>query len=186
MNYRTHKILFSIPVILIIAYLIPVLGVILIIARQIIFKKKWYNTSAYLIGTAICIYLFKIINEISKLLGIEIVTLNSIINSEIYISLMDYANTLLIIGIIFLVVSSLLTKLGEKLGNMFRSVLQKHEKQQYQIQKENNMKIQEMKLKSQNTGVVICKNCGAENILTDTTGICAYCRTALENKNRKK
>lgn len=42
--------------------------------------------------------------------------------------------------------------------------------------------MQEKREKSKHTNVIHCPYCGSDNILTEKTGTCAFCRRTLENK----
>ena len=46
------------------------------------------------------------------------------------------------------------------------------------------MKMQEKRERAKNTHVVYCPYCGADNMLTEKTGICKFCRRKIEYKEK--
>ncbi len=162
-----NKIIFSIPVILIALYIFMAIGICLIIARQFVLNKKWYNTSTYLIVIGIVIYIANFVGVISNF-GIDLI---------------NYANILLGTGIVFLMIAAVLSKISEKIVAAIKKMFNKQIEMDYKINKENDLKIKEKQLRSKYTTVVKCDNCGADNILTAKTGVCKYCRTVLGNED---
>ena len=178
-----YKIIFSIPVILIMIYLVPVLLIILLIAKQFITKKSWYTIPIILIILSIVIYIPQILDLIFA--GFKLESINQVISLNIYEKLLKYGKTLFIIGLLILTLSGIFNKIIENLVNQIKKAYHNYQEKEYQINKENNLKIKEKQLRSNTTNVVICQNCGASNIITEKTGICKYCRTAIENEKSK-
>ena len=55
-----------------------------------------------------------------------------------------------------------------------------------EVSRENDLKVKLKQIASQNTEVVICPYCGADNILTSKVGTCKFCRkkiSKLEKEN---
>ncbi len=48
--------------------------------------------------------------------------------------------------------------------------------------KENDLKMQEKREKAKNTHVVHCPYCGSDNMLTEQTETCKFCRRKIEYK----
>ena len=85
------KLLTSIPLILIVLYFIPFLGVCLIIFRYFIYKEKYYKLPITLI---IC-GLVLIIPNLFKYIKLNIDFINNLISSDIYINLITYSKRLI-------------------------------------------------------------------------------------------
>ena len=108
MNNNLFKILCSIPVILIVLYFLPFLGVCLMIFRYFIKRdEKSFKMPITLVITGFIILIPNIINSVLKTfkLKIEIPYLNEVINSELYPNLIKYSKLLITLGIIFLILS---------------------------------------------------------------------------------
>ena len=178
-----YKIMFSIPVILIAIYVAPAVGIILIIAKQFITNKKWYSTPIALLIFSGIIYIPQILHRIVNLFNIKLDFIDKIISSSDYVGILNYSKTLFTIGFVMLILSAILSKVIENIGNKTNEVFDNHQKKQYEINKENDLKIKEKQLRSKTTSVVICDNCGASNVVTGKAGICPYCRTAFKNDN---
>lgn len=178
------KLLCSFPIILILLYYLPFLGICLILVRYCLYKSKKYYI--FPISLSIVGLLLLIPNFINKLNIKGIPYLNKIISSDIYIKIIPYSKKLITIGIIFLILSYIFknvsTKLTEKLGNGIKDYIEKEEQKDYEIRQKNDLIMQEKREKAKNTHVVKCPHCGASNMLTEPTGTCKYCRKHLEYK----
>lgn len=185
------KLLCSIPVILVLLYFIPSLGVCLILFRYFIYKRnKYYSIPITLIICGLLIVVPQAINTIIKMLkinSVEIPYLNTIITSNIYIKLLSYSKMLITIGVIFFILSFIFRNVFEKISNKLNSgikdYIEKDLQKDYEIRKENDLKMQEKREKSKNTHVVHCPYCGSDNMLTEQTGTCKFCRRKIEYKN---
>ena len=179
------KLLTSIPLILIVLYFIPFLGVCLIIFRYFIYKEKYYKLPITLI---IC-GLVLIIPNLFKYIKLNIDFINSLISSDIYINLITYSKRLITVGIIFLIVSYIVkmiyTKVSSKLSNEFKNYIQKEEQRNAEISAKNDLIMKEKREKAQNTHVVYCPYCGSDNMVIGNSGTCKYCRRRIEYKGEK-
>lgn len=184
MNNKLIKILISLPVILIFLYFIPFLGICLLIFKLII-KKEIFKTAKIFISLAIIIFIPKIINYFIEIINIDI-SISQFINIDLYNKLFNYGKFILTIGILLIILQSLLKNTLQKLKSNLTNSINKYQQINYEISKENDLKIKEKQYRSKNTHVVFCANCGASNTITDSTGICNYCRNNLEYKNEIK
>ncbi len=173
------KIILSIPVILIILYFIPILGIIMILARNIILNKKWQEISIILIIISALIYIPYLINFFNK----DIV--KNIIENEIYTKMLSYSKFIFITAVVLCIVYAVMNKIASSLGSKLSNYINKYKEKQEIISRENDLKIKEKQLKAKNNTVIYCSNCGADNIVGDKIGVCAYCRTKLVNKKYK-
>ena len=187
---KFFKLLCSLPVVLIVLYFVPFLGICLILFRYYVYREnKCYKTPALLLVCGILLLIPKLIDSIIKILkldNIEIPYLNSIITSDIYTKLLSYSKLLVTVGIIFLILSfifrNVFNKLSSKLNSEIRNYMEQDLKKEYEIRKENDMKMQEKREKAKNTHVVHCPYCGSDNMLTEQTGTCKFCRRKIEYK----
>lgn len=183
---KFFKLLCSLPIILIILYFIPFLGICLILFRFYIYRNnKQYKTPILLLLCGLLLLIPKLLDSIMKFLKLnsdEIPYLNNIMNSDIYIKLLSYSKLLITIGIIFLILSFILKNVFNKVNTGIRNYMAEDLKKDYKIRKENDLKMQEKREKAKNTHVVYCPYCGADNMLTEQTGICKFCRRKIEYK----
>lgn len=178
------KLLCSFPIILMFLYFIPFLGVCLILLRHFVYNRKNLS-SIVLIVIGILILIPQLVNSILKILNVNVDTipyLGDIVNSNIYINLIDYSKFLISVGIIILVVSFIFRSIFDKLENFIRSYIIEQEKRNAEISRKNDMEIKIKQEKAKNTHVIYCPNCGADNILTSNVGQCKYCRRQIEYK----
>lgn len=166
------------------------MGICLILFRYYVYREnKYYKTPALLLVCGILLLIPKLIDSIIKILkldNIEIPYLNSIITPDIYTKLLSYSKLLVTVGIIFLILSfifrNVFNKLSSKLNSEIRNYMEQDLKKEYEIRKENDMKMQEKREKAKNTHVVHCPYCGSDNMLTEQTGTCKFCRRKIEYK----
>ena len=188
------KALLSLPIILIVLYFLPVLGVIMLIARYFVYGSRHYYRSPILI------LIFSLILLIPRGLELAIINfkfdlsipyLNDILNSEIYPKLVDYAQNIFIISVVFLIVSAIIKAISSKLsGNISRvlneyfSAKQAAETKAFQ---ENDLKLKEKAIESKQKTphVVKCPTCGKTNSIIGTVGKCKSCRNPIEYKEKK-
>ena len=176
------KILCSIPVILFVLYISPVLGIILLILRFLFYDE---NIKTYIITIT-----FSFILTIPKLLKTfkintsKIPYLNNIINSKLYNkSIINYSKRLFIISIIMLVISALSRKLIDKMISSIKEHFRKREEQKYQIEKENNLIIKERREAANNMHSIKCPYCGSDILTSEKVCVCKYCRRQIEYIN---
>ncbi len=180
MKNTITNILLSIPVILIVLYFIPFLGVIMIFARNIILKGKTSTTSIIMIITALLIYIPKLINIINK----DIV--KTIIENEYYTKLINYSNFILITGIIIYLLNIIIEKLINNSKSKLNQILNDYTNKTVSANQKNDYIIKEKQLKAKKTNTVTCKKCGATTIASKAFIKCKYCRTPIENKKWKE
>lgn len=177
------KLFVSIPVILIFLYFIPFLGICLLLLRFFIYGDK---RNIFTISFLLVIGILILIPMIFPLLNINISNikfLGKFINSDLYkINFVNYSKLIITISIIFFILSVLFKVLFSKFNFMLGKYISEIEKEDRQIRKENNLKMQKKQERAKHTNYVRCPYCGADNILTDKTGVCKFCRRTIENK----
>ncbi len=182
------KLLTSIPVILLVMYFLPFIGICLLIFRYIISYNKRKNSSGYLILlSGIILLIPKAIEEIFKLLKLKLNTIpyiEIIINNNLYnTKLISFSKLLIIVGIIFIIVitlgSILSNKLGLKAASGLRNYLNRVENEDKEIREKNNLKMQMQREEVKNTHLVHCPHCGSDNTIKGKTGKCKYCRQEI-------
>ncbi len=182
------RMLCSIPIILVLLYFLPFLGVCLIIFRYIVYysDRRRIVTPYYLVSTGIIILIPKLLKFIFNSFEYNadnIPYFNKIINSELYkVNFIDYSKRLITVGIIFLIISSIVSMIVDKAKNSVRSYIENQEKRNAEISRKNDMIMKEKREIAKNTNVVICPYCGADNMLTGKTGTCKFCRRKIAGK----
>lgn len=177
------KILCSIPVILVTLYFIPFLGICLLFLRRFVYQTKTIKTYILLLVCAVLILIPKTVDLIIKKLElskIKIPYLEKIISSGIYSNLLTYSRLLIILGVVFIILSYILRNIFDKVNSGIRNYMEQDLKKDYEIRKENDMKMQEKRERAKNTHVVYCPYCGSDNMLTEQTGTCKFCRRKIE------
>lgn len=194
-NNLLFKILSSLPVILIVLYFIPFLGVCLILLRYFMYdNKKRISTPMYIVGVGILVLIPKALNLILDVAKVDISTipyLKDIINAELYnVEFINYSKRLICVGVIFLIISFVLKtifdKVSSKLNSGIRNYINETQRRDAEISRKNDMEIKIKQEKAKNTGYVECPNCGSDNLLSEKYGTCKYCRSKLVNKNYKE
>lgn len=193
MDNKFIKFLASTPVILITLYFLPFLGICLILLRYFIYvnnPKKKTNLSVYLIVIGFILLVPKLINKVFDLIKININKIpyfTDIINSTIYKNdLIKYSKRLITVGIIFLILSFVLNKVINRISSSLKSKINskiiEEEKRNAEIYQKNDLIMKEKRERAQNTTVVYCPYCGADNMLTSNTGTCKFCRRQISAK----
>ena len=186
-NNKFLKLLCSLPIILIAIYFIPFLGICLILFRYYMYKSnKYYNTPIYLLICGLILLIPYTINFFTRMLNIEVTYINNLISSNIYGNLINYSKRLITISIIFLILSVILKNIFNKVSGSIRNYIEQDLKKDYEIRKENDLKMQEKREKAKNTHVVHCPYCGSDNMLTEKIGTCKFCRRKIEYKQDNK
>ena len=183
------KILSSLPLILIMLYFIPFLGICLILLRFLIYNnQKRIFTSLLIAIIGLLIILPKGIFLILKLFNLsEISFLSNLVNNEFYnINLINYSKLLLTIGIVFLIIliilNYMLDKISRKINLNIKKYINEIEKRNIEIYRQNDLKMQIKREKAKITNYVKCPYCGSDNILSEKFGVCKFCRRKIENK----
>lgn len=182
----------SLPIILILLYFIPFLGVCLIIFRFIIYynDKRRISLPYYLVSTGLIILIPKILRFIFEKFEYSannIPYFNKIVDSELYrVDFVSYAKLLITVGIVFLIISSIVSVVVDKVKtsvtNAAKSYISNQEKRNDEISRKNDLIMKEKREIAKNTQVVICPYCGADNMFTSKSGTCKYCRRKIEGK----
>lgn len=184
------KLLTSLPIILIMLYFIPFLGVCLILFRYFIVKDNENKTSMTIFCVGLLILIPKGIDYLFKLIKFDtnqIPYLNDILGSELYnVEFVNYSKLLICIGIIFFIISvilkNIIEKINFKVNKSVRNYIKETQRRDYEISKKNDMEIKLKQEKVKNTNYVKCPNCGSDNLLSEKFGTCKYCRRKIENK----
>lgn len=190
------KVISSAPVIFVVTYFIPVVGVLLLITRYAVYDRNKYFRGPIALFIAALILLIPRGIELANAnfnLGISLPFLNDIYAFEAYPKFTDYGKTLLIISIIFIIVSYFMRLIADKISRFFSGVSSKisNASRSYaaekiaseeRIAKENDYRLKEKLIdsKQKTPHVVKCKNCGKANSITGTVGTCKSCRTPIE------
>ena len=180
-----YKFMASMPVILLALYYFPFLGVCLLLFRCFYYKSKRYKTSLFLVIAGLLLFLPNCVSSILKLGNITAewtVSLNTFIASDVYLKILNYAKFLLYLGVIFLILSYVFFYFFSKIKNKAESYIKADLNKDYEIRKENDLKMQIKREQAKNTHVVKCPYCGSDNMLTENIGTCAYCRRKIEYK----
>lgn len=183
------KIICSLPVILIALYFIPFIGICLIICRGYVYRyDKYYKLPILLIISSIVLLIPKIYEYVKNIfkLTYKIHYLDMILNNSIYTKLLSFSKLLMILGIVFIILSYILknifTSINNKFGMYLNSYMQQDLQKEAQIRKENDLVMQEKRERAKNTHVIHCPYCGSDNMLTEQTGTCKFCRRKIEYK----
>lgn len=186
------KFISSIPIILVVLYFIPFLGICLLIFRYFVYSnKKRISTPITILIVGLLILVPKILSNILKFAKIKIDTipyLNDIVTADLYnINFMKYSKLLICTGIIFLILSFIVKRIFDKVSNKvntgIKDYIARNEQRDAEISQKNDLIMKEKREKAKNTSYVRCPYCGSDNIMSEKTGTCAYCRRTIENKN---
>jgi len=187
------KLICSLPVVLIVLYFLPALGVVMVIARYFIYGERHFFRTPVVLTLAGLILLvprgLQLATENFNL-GFTIPYLSDILNFELYPKLADYGQFILIVGIVVLIVSYLLKSFISGLSNNIRSMMSQYastkQAEEIEIRKENDLKLREKEItsKQKTPHVVKCPHCGKTNSITGTVGKCKSCRSAIEYKGK--
>lgn len=177
------NILCSLPIILVILYYLPFLGICLTIVRLFTMNnKKHINTSISFIIISIILWIPVLLNKLINITKLNIPYLNEIINSNVYSELINYSKFIFTIGVIFLILSVVFKNIFNKIINYIKQYILRKEMIQKEISEKNDLKIKEKQERAKTTNVVYCPYCGANNILTEKVGKCNYCRRQIQYK----
>lgn len=187
MTNKFFRLLCSLPIILVTLYFLPFLGVCLLLFRFYLYKGRTnFKTSFILLILGLVLLLPKYIDMIFNLLKVKDLTipyLDTIITSDIYPNVLKYADRLITIGVIFLILSFIFRQAFSGISAGIKNYMVNDLNKDYEIRKANDLKMQEKREAAKNTHVVHCPYCGSDNMLTSNTGICSFCRRRIEYKN---
>ena len=183
MDNMFFKVLCSLPIILLVSYFVPVLGVCLLTLRFFAYRnQKFYKTAVYLFICSLLIHVPRAIVYFVNVfkLKVNIKPITDIVSNDLYKSLQPYSKTLIIFGIVSLIVYYIIQAIFNKLNKRLDEYVQREEKKFYEIRQKNDLIMQEKREKAKNTHVVTCPYCGSSNTLTEKTGTCEFCRREIE------
>ena len=162
------------------------------ILRCFVYSHKKVSTSVWLFMIGIIILSPILINKVLEVFSIDNFTIpyvSDFIQSNLYQDKwIGYSKLLISVGIIFLILSyvfqTLFRKMSGKLNTAIRNYIEKEEQKDAEISQKNDLIMKEKRERAKNTHVVYCPYCGADNLLTESTGTCKYCRRKLEYKDK--
>lgn len=175
------KILFSLPVILLVFYYVPFLGIVMLIARRFVIGKSKYPLGIIFIAITTIIVIPKFIHYLCDLFKTnQLSFIEDILGSEIYPVLLSRCKLLFILGIIALVIEALSKKIKASAASSLKAYFKSMQEGE-NIFGEDNL-ITEEQTVDKKTSFVKCPSCGANNVIHGKTGKCAFCKSNLENK----
>ncbi len=181
------KYLFSLPVILVVMYFMPVIGLFMLIPRKILLDRSKYNTGVVFIVTFCIILIPKLLEYIRDTFKIEnIPYLNDILTNDVYKVLLSRSKFLFIVGLILVITGLIVKKATSGIKeNMFKGLtdyINNIEARDAEIAEKNDLKMREKRENAKNTHFVHCPHCGASNTIVGDTGKCSYCKQTLKAK----
>ena len=176
---RFLKVLCSLPILLLILYYIPFLGICLVLFTLFLYKSRKQKTPILLIICGLLILIPQAINYIMsvfKITNIEIPYLNAILSSNVYGKLLNYSKLLITVGLIFLIlsviISNIVNKVSNKLNSSIRNYMEQDLQKDYEVRKENDLKMQEaLGFTSKHPKWAVAYKFPAEEVLTKLTDI---------------
>ena len=189
------KIICSIPVILIALYFMPPLGIILLIGHYFVYGNQGSRLYRAPISLLICGLVLLMPRGLELLsvnynIDINLPLFTDATNLDVYPKIVEYAKSLLIIGVIFLLLSYVLkllaNKLSNQLGGSIKHFIDKEIESEEKVKQENDLKLKEkvIESKQKTPHVVKCPNCGKSNSIIGTVGKCKACRNHIEYKGK--
>lgn len=183
----------SLPIILLSLWFFPFLGICLMILKLFVNRRNKLRTPIHIILAGVLILVPKGISLLTDVVKFDLNSipyLNQILNSKFYnTEMVEYSKYLICFGVIFLIIFVIFKTIFEKLSNTLNSgilkYIQESQKRDYEISKQNDLKIKLKQEKAKNTHYVKCPNCGSDNLVGDKFAVCKYCRSKLENKHYK-
>lgn len=185
---RLLRVLCSLPILLVLLYYIPFLGVCLVLFKIFLGLDGKQRTPIILIICSLLILVPYVINysmSLFNITDIDILYINTILSSDIYSDLLNYSKFLLTVGVVCLIISVIVKNIYNKINLSIINYIKQLNKRDYEINKENNLKMQEKREKAKNTHIVYCPHCGSDNLLTEQIGICKFCRRKIEYKQKE-
>lgn len=183
------KLICSLPVVLVVLYFVPVLGVIMLIARYFIYgNKHFYRAPIVLIILGLLCLLPRGIDAAihSFNLSFSVPYLSEILSYELYPKFADFGKFIFILGVVALIVSYLLRSLINTVSSRISRAVGEYasvkQQEEFEIRKENDLKMREKEITSaqKTPHAVKCPHCGKTNSIIGTVGKCKSCRSAIE------
>lgn len=91
----------------------------------------------------------------------------------------DFSLKIIKLSLFFFLINEVIIFIKEKILLSINSLITKEEERSERIRKENDLIIRQKTEDAKNTTVVVCKSCGASNIVKNGVGTCSYCRKAI-------
>ena len=189
------KFLLSIPIILLVLYFLPILGVIMLIARYFIYgSRHYYRAPIVLLIVALILLIPHGLELAMANFGVELTIpyFKEFISLGIYPKIIEYAERIFIIGVVTLIVSAIIKTVGQKitakLSSKLSGALSNYFNQKEQTRREEiKLRTTEAEERIENSKkniphTVKCPNCGKVNSITGTVGKCKSCRTPIQYK----
>ena len=190
---KIAKLFFSVPVILLLLYFLPPLGIIVFLARYTVYgNRHFFRAPICVMICAAILALPFLVDQLLKLINLNIAIpyLQEILNWEYYPKLLDFARFSFIAAVIILIVTFILRNLintvSNKLSGLISGYFAERQSREDAIFKENDLKLREKAITSKlkTPHVVKCPHCGKTNNITGTVGKCKSCRSAIEYKGK--
>lgn len=176
------KILCSYPVLLLMLYYFPFLGLCLIITRLFVYTKN-RKVSTYLVVTGVVLLIPKVLDMIFKLISFDsniIPYFNNIVTSSLYNGkFMRYSRFLIIIGILSIIISYIIEKVRASLDTKINDYMNQDINRTTEIRQKNDLIMQEKREDAKNTRMVKCPNCGHMNTVSKKVAKCSHCRAII-------
>ena len=179
MNNQVLKLIFSLPVVLLLLYLFPVLGVFFAIGHLFMNRRASYYLPILLFIVGLILYLPRILEIISQKFQFTIGSLSEILEMPIYNQIGPYGKRLMILGIVFMVASAIFKWIANLGHNSLLEYIKGQEMESAKLNAKNDLIMKEKQEKTKNSHVIICPHCGADNLIYGQTGTCKYCRKKL-------
>ena len=174
------KILFSLPIVLVVIYFMPFLGVVMLVARKFIVGKTKYPVGIVFITVTTIIIIPKLIENIFSLFKIsQLDFIENILASDVYHILLSRCKLLFILGVIALIIEAISRKIRTSAVNSLMSYFNSMQEKD-NVFEDNDLAISENIEKPKNTSFVKCPNCGANNVIHGNTGKCSFCKSNLK------
>ena len=179
MNNQVLKLIFSLPVVLLLLYLFPVLGVFFAIGHLFLYRRASYYLPILLFIVGLILYLPRILEIISQKFQFTIGSLSEILEMPIYNQIGPYGKRLMSLGIVFMVISAIFKWIANLGHNSLLEYIKGQEMESAKLNAKNDLIMKEKQEKAKNSHVIICPHCGADNLIYGKTGTCKYCRKKL-------
>jgi len=187
----------SIPVILILLYFLPFIGICLVFFRYFIYKdKKIYELPIVLLIVALFLLLprgaYLLLTNFK--MDVNLIPYLDVVNRhDMYIKIVKYSKFIFTMSIITLIVSYLVKTLyynvKSKLSSAFSTTsstlntkIDNYMAKEAEIHEKNDLKIKEQREKANNTHHVKCGTCGHEMLVSDNQTKCPFCGNPLSER----
>ena len=184
MNNLFLKIIFSLPIVLLMLYLFPVVGVIFAMIHLYLYRRARDYFPILLLIIGIILYLPRILEILSQKFQFTIISLSEILEMPIYSQIQPYAKRLIILGIVFMLVSAIFKWIVNLGRNSLLEYIKGQEMESAKLNAKNDLIMKEKREKSLNSHVILCPHCGADNLIYGDSGTCKFCRKMITVKEK--